>query len=114
MTKRKPRKRYRRKDYYANRIDEVTAWDAEDEITPFSIDDGLQASISWDLPPAFCGIIRSYWQNGRVEERAYRSPSAANRYMMKCLENDCEFTLLTDDMIRDTIADYDHDDELPF
>ena len=98
MTKRKPRKRYRRKDYFANRIDEVTAWDAEDAITPFSIKDGLQASISWDLPPAFCGIIRSYWQNGKIEERAYRSPSAANRYMVKCLENDCDFTLLTDEI----------------
>ncbi len=107
MTKRKPRKRYRRKDYFANRIDEVTAWDAEDVITPFSIKDGLQASISWDLPPAFCGIIRSYWRNGKIEERAYRSPSAANKYMAKLLENDCDFTLLTDDMIRDTIADYD-------
>lgn len=107
MTKRKPRKRYRRKDYFANRIDEVTAWDAEDEITPFSIKDGLQASISWDLPPAFCGIIRSYWQNGKIEERAYRSPSAANRYMAKCLENDAAFTLLTDNTIRDTLVDYD-------
>lgn len=107
MTKRKPRKRYRRKDYFANRIDEVTAWDAEDVITPFSIKDGLQASISWDLPPAFCGIIRSYWQNGKIEERAYRSPSAANRYMVKCLENEADFTLLTDDTIRDTLVDYD-------
>ena len=34
MTKRKPRKRARRKDPFANRIDEVTAWDAEDEVTP--------------------------------------------------------------------------------
>ena len=105
MAKRKARRR--RRDPFANRINEVSAWDAEDVITPFSIKDCLQAAISWDLQPAFCGIIRSYWQNGKIEERAYRSPSAANKYMAKLLENECDFTLLTDNMIRDTIADYD-------
>ena len=107
MTKRRKR-RTRRKDPFGNRLDEINAWDAEDVITPFSIKDGLQASISWDLPPAYCGIIRSYWQNGKIEERAYRDPHAANRYMAKCLENDADFTILTDDMIRDTLLnEYD-------
>ena len=107
MTKRKPRKRARRNDPYGNRIDEVSAWDAEDEVTPFSIEDGLQAAISWELPEAYCGVIRSYWQNGKIEERAYRDPKAAHRYMIKCMENDADFTLLTEDAIRDTIGYYE-------
>ena len=96
-------KRKQRKDPYGNRIDEVNAWDALDDVTPFTIDDGFQAAISWDLPPAYIGIVRSYWQNGKVEERAYRSRQAARNYMMKCVENDADFTLLTDDMLRDTV-----------
>lgn len=102
-------KRKKRSDPYGNRIDEVSAWDAEDVVTPFSIEDGFMAAISWDLPPAYCCIIRSYWQNGKTEERAYRSPSAARNYMLKCVENDADFTLLTDDKIRDTLV-YDEPD----
>jgi len=82
-------------------------WEATNERTPFTIDDGLAAAISWDLPPAYCAIVRSRWPNGKVQEKAYRNAKAAHKYMVKCLESDAEFTLLTDDAIRDS----DHDAE---
>ena len=94
-----------RRDSFDNRIDEVNMWEATNERTPFTIGDGLQASISWDLPPAYCAVVRSRWPNGKVHEKAYRNAKAAHKYMIKCLENDAEFTLLTEDAIRDSIYD---------
>ena len=91
-----------RRDSYDNRIDEVMMWDATNERTPFTIKDGLAASISWDLPPAYCAIVRSRWPDGSIKERSYRNPKAAHKYMVKCLENNAEFTLLTDDALRDS------------
>ncbi len=107
MTKRK-----KRRDPFGNRINEIKRWDATDEITPFTIKDGFSAAVAWDLPDCYVGIVRSYWLNGKVEERAYRSPSAARKYMDKLVENDCDFTLLTHDQIRDTIShEMEYDDD---
>ena len=80
-------------------------WEATNERTPFTIRDGLQAAISWDLHPAYCAVVRSRWPNGKVHEKAYRNAKAAHKYMIKCLENDAEFTLLTEDALRDSIYD---------
>ena len=91
-----------RRDSFDNRIDEVNMWEATNERTPFTFRDGLQAAISWDLPPAYCAVVRSRWPNGKVHEKAYRNAKAAHKYMIKCLENDAEFTLLTDDALRDS------------
>ena len=95
-----------RRDSFDNRIDEVSMWEATNERTPFTIDDGLAAAISWDLPPAYCAIVRSRWPDGKIKEKAYRNAKAAHKYMVKCLENDAEFTLLTQEAIRDS----DHGD----
>ena len=91
----------KRRDSFDNRIDEVTRWDATDEVTPFSIDDGLHAAISWDLPPAYACIIRSEDPNtGKITERAYRQPTAAKRYMANLfLKDHLDVTILTDNAI---------------
>ena len=94
-----------RRDSFDNRIDEVNMSEATNERTPFTIRDGLTAAISWDLPPAFCAIVRSRWPDGRIKERSYRSAKAAHKYMIQCLENNAEFTLLTEDALRDSTHD---------
>ena len=91
-----------RRDSFDNRIDEVNLWDASNERTPFTIKDGLSAAISWDLPPAYCAIVRSRWPNGKVKEKAYRNAKAAHKYMIKCIAEDAEFTLMTEEAIRDS------------
>ena len=90
----------RRRDPFGNRIDEVSAWDATDEQTPFDIDDGLHAAISWDLPPAYACIIRSKDPNGKVIERAYRQPKAAHKYLVGLWVNKHDdVVILTEDSI---------------
>ena len=91
----------RRKDPFGNRIDEVSRWEATDEITPFSIEDGLGAAISWDLPPAYACIIRSEDPDtGKITERAYRQPTAARKYMANLfLKDHLDVTILTDHAI---------------
>ena len=91
-----------RRDSFDNRIDEVNMWEATDEVTPFNIKEGLIASVSWDLPPAYCAVIRSRWPNGKIKEKAYRNAKAAHKHMLKCVQGDAEFTLMTDGELRDT------------
>ena len=90
-----------RRDSFDNRIDEVTRWDATDEITPFSIEDGLGAAISWDLPPAYACIIRSHDpKTGKLTERSYRNAKAAKKYLAKLWTEDHEdVVILTDHAI---------------
>ncbi len=75
MTKKRKGKRH---DPFGNRIKEIMKWEATDGLTPFTIRDGFTAAHSWELPEA-------------------------NRYMRKCLEMGAEFTLLTDESIKDTV-----------
>ena len=96
-------KKRKRKDPFGNRIKEIMGWKATNELTPFTIRDGFTAAHSWELPESHVCIVRANWGNDFIEERAYRSPSAANRYMRKCLERGADFTLLTDESIKDTI-----------
>ena len=92
-----------RKDPYGNRIDELMEWDADDAVTPFTIRDGFSAASSWELPEAYVAIVRARHLDGTVTERAYRSPSAAKRFMLTCAANLSDFTLMTDEAIRDTV-----------
>ena len=96
-------KKRKSKDPYANRLREIMKWEATNELTPFTIKDGFTAAHSWELPESYVCIVRANWGNDLVEERAYRRPQAANRFMRKCLETDANFTLLTDESIKDTI-----------
>ena len=91
----------KRRDSFDNRIDEVSRWKATDEITPFSIEDGLGAAISWDLPPAYACIIRSTDPDtGKITERSYRMPNAARKYLAKLwLKNHEDVVILTDNAI---------------
>jgi hypothetical protein len=110
MTKKRQGKR---KDPHSNRLTEIMKWEATNELTPFTIKDGFTAAHSWELPEAYVCIVRANWENEHIEERAYRSPQAANRFMRKCLETDANFTLLTDEAIKDTIPhDQPYDDDL--
>ena len=93
-----------KKDPYGNRVREIMKWKAPEEVTPFTIKDGFTAAHSWELPRAYCAIIRAVKLDGTIEERAYRDPHAANRFMAKCLEEESDFPLLTDDTIRDTVT----------
>ena len=90
-----------RRDSFDNRIDEVSRWPATDDITPFSIEDGLGAAISWDLPPAYCCIIRSTDRvTGKVTEKSYRNAKAAHKHLLKLWMNDAlKVTILTDEAI---------------
>ena len=90
-----------RRDSFDNRIDEVTQWEATDEITPFSIEDGLGAAISWDLPPAYACIIRSHDpKTGKLTEKAYRNAKAAKKHIAKLwIEDHEDVVILTDHAI---------------
>ena len=96
-------KKRKRKDPFGNRIKEIMGWKASNELTPFTIKDGFTAAHSWELPESHVCIVRANWDNDLVEERAYRSPTAASRYMRKCLDMGADFTLMTDESIKDTI-----------
>ena len=97
------------RDPYGNRIKEIMKWEATDEITPMTINDGFAAAISWDLPPAYCCIIRADYPDGRIKEKAYKNVKAAQKFMKQCIAEDADFTLLTEDTIRDT-GYYDEED----
>ena len=90
-----------RRDSFDNRIDEVTRWEATDEITPFTIQDGMGAAISWDLPPAFACIIRSSDpKTGKLTEKTYRNAKAAKKYLAKLwLADHDDVIILTENAI---------------
>ena len=72
----------------------------------------FETDLEKNLKLAHNNIEYTTSYNGIVEERAYRSPSAARKYMDKLVENDCDFTLLTHDQIRDTIShEMEYDDD---
>ena len=57
-------------DPYGNRIAEIMLWDATDEPTDYTIDDGFEAADMWDLPEAYVCIIRSQSESsGKITER---------------------------------------------
>jgi|TARA_R100000482_G_C5099615_1_gene134969 hypothetical protein len=85
-----------RPDPFGNRIDEVMGWDATDEATEYTHDDALEAASMWDLPEAYVCIIRSQSETGKITEKAYRSTSAARKFVKKCLDQDDELLILTD------------------
>ena len=90
-----------RRDSFDNRIDEVTRWDATDDITPFTIEDGMGAAISWDLPPAYACIIRSQDPiTGKLTERSYRNAKAAKKHLANLwIKNHEDVVILTDNAI---------------
>ena len=91
----------RRRDSFDNRIDEVTRWDATDEITPFTIEDGFGAAISWDLPPAYACVIRSEDpETGKITEKSYRNAKFARKYLAKLFSADAlDVTIMTENTI---------------
>ena len=97
------------RDPYGNRIREIMKWEATNELTPMTIDDGFGAAISWDLPPAYCCIIRAVYPDGKIKEKAYRNVKSAQKFMKHCIAEDADFTLLTEDTIRDTGLYYEEE-----
>tara|TARA_Y100001951_G_C11272237_1_gene259540 strand:- start:516 stop:833 length:318 start_codon:yes stop_codon:yes gene_type:complete len=91
-----------KRDPFGNRIKEIMKWKATDELTPMTIVDGFAASISWDLPPAYCCVIRADYPDGKVKEKAYKNAKAAQKFMKLCIAEDADFTLMTEDTLRDT------------
>ena len=91
----------RRRDSFDNRIDEVTRWDATDETTPFTIEDGFGAAISWDLPPAYACVIRSEDpETGKITEKSYRNAKFARKYLAKLFSADAlDVTIMTENTI---------------
>ena len=97
------------RDPYGNRIREIMKWEATNELTPMTIIDGFGAAISWDLPPAYCCIIRAVYPDGKIKEKAYRNVKSAQKFMKHCIAEDADFTLLTEDTIRDTGLYYEEE-----
>ena len=97
------------RDPYGNRIQEIMKWEATNELTPMTIVDGFGAAISWDLPPAYCCIIRAVYPDGKIKEKAYRNVKSAQKFMKHCIAEDADFTLLTEDTIRDTGLYYEEE-----
>ena len=88
-----------RQDPFGNRIDEVMEWDATDDLTEYTGEDGLDAATLWDLPEAFACIIRSEAKSGKITEKAYRSLSAAKKHVLKCMKQKDQVLILTDSTI---------------
>lgn len=88
-----------RPDPFGNRIDEVMQWTATDNLTEYTLEDGMEAADMWDLPDAFVCIIRSKATSGKIKEKAYRSVHAARKFVNKCLEEKDELLILTDNTI---------------
>lgn len=83
-------------DPFGNRIHEIMQWDATDEMTDYTVEDGFEAADMWDLPEAYVCIIRSQAESGKITERAYRSVHAARKFVNKCLENEDDLLILTE------------------
>ena len=83
-------------DPFGNRIAEIMQWDATDEPTDYTIDDGFEAADTRDLPEAYVCIIRSQAESGKITEKAYRSVHAARKFVNKCLENEDDLLILTE------------------
>lgn len=89
-----------RSDPFGNRIAEVMEWEATDDLTDYTIEDGFNAAAMWDLPEAFACIVRSTGKNGKITEKAYRSPSAAHKHLLKLMDEEAdEVVVLTDETI---------------
>lgn len=89
-----------RSDPYGNRIDEVMEWEATDDLTDYTIEDGFNAAAMWDLPEAFVCIVRATGKNGKITEKAYRSAKAAHNHLLKLHNSDAtEVMVLTDETI---------------
>ena len=94
-----------RPDPFGNRIQEVMEWDATDDMTDYTILDGLEAASEWDLPEAYVCIVRSETRSGKIKERAYRSVHAARKFVSKCLEEDDDLLILTENTISVPVTD---------
>ena len=86
----------RRPDPYGNRVSELMQWDATDDLTEFTIDDGFEAADMWELPEAYVCIIRSESESGKIIEKAYKSLPAARKFVKKCLEEQDDILILTE------------------
>jgi len=101
----------RRYDPFPNRITEVSRWKATDELTPFDSEMCLEAAACWDLPPSHVAIIRAYMKDGTILERSYRSPGYAHRFIRSLLKSKIDFTILTENTIRDTLPQEEFNDQ---
>jgi len=88
-----------RPDPFGNRIDEVMEWDATDDLTEYTAEDGLDAATLWDLPEAFVCIVRSEAKSGKITEKAYRSSHAAKKHVLKRMEQEDRVLILTNSTI---------------
>tara|TARA_Y100000401_G_C8264441_1_gene195015 strand:+ start:179 stop:484 length:306 start_codon:yes stop_codon:yes gene_type:complete len=95
----------KRYDPFPNRITEVNAWDATDELTQFNSDMCLGAADNWNLPESHVAIIRAYLKNGTIRERAYKQPKSAHKFMISLLKNKEDFTIMTYDQLQDTLPE---------
>ena len=85
-----------------SKFHELNSWQATDQLTPVSIVDGLEASVNWELPPAYVCIVRAINADGTLTERAYKNGKAAKKFMMRTIAEGGDFTLLTDQVLQDT------------
>jgi len=86
-----------RPDPFGNRIEEVMEWEATDDLTEYTIEDGLHSAAMWDLPEAFVCIVRATGKNGKITEKAYRSAKAAHKHILKLMDEDAEEVMILTD-----------------
>ena len=95
------------KKYFKSRIKEVNRWKATDDLTPFDIEDGFEAALTWHLPPSHVAIVRATWPDGVYEERAYKNAKAAHQFMETLITVGGEFVLMTNEGLRETSFRHD-------
>ena len=76
-----------------SKFQELNSWKATDQLTPVTIIDGLDASVNWELPPAYVCIVRAIHPDGTLTERAYKNGKSAKKVMMKTIAEGGDFTL---------------------
>lgn len=94
-----------RPDPFGNRIEEVMEWDATDDMTDYTMLDGLEAASQWDLPEAYACIVRCESKSGKITEKAYRSVHAARNFINKALDKNDKLLILTENTISVPIDD---------
>ena len=85
-----------------SKFPELNAWKATDDLTPVTFVDGIDASVNWELPPAYVCIVRAINPDGTLTERAYKNGKSAKKFMMRTIAEGGDFTLLTDQVLQDT------------
>lgn len=84
---------------FYNEWDEIQGM-SDDEFERPEFRDVLMDATSWELPEAYCAVIRAYNKDkGKLKEYVYRTPQAASKKIKQLELRGDHVTILTNEVI---------------